>query len=207
MSREILHMIMKLDVKEFERQLALQCAPVIAGIKISNLLVVGNHNEKLLEDFIRGTEMSYFRFLSANQKTTYLLFRRKELDDYLKDEKVRTLLNDLGYADTRLEIVLANFQKKYQTYMDNHIEFPHEMGLLLGYPVEDVLGFILNDGQKFLYSGYWKVYEDLHKKVQLFKSYEDAQTEQVRMLISGMTLDEIFMFYATKNQELFMSAY
>lgn len=75
--------------------------------------------------------------------------------------------------------------------MLHQIDFPHEMGLILGYPVEDVRGFIENNGQNYLYSGYWKVYENLKEKLELFKSYEAVMNEQVYMLKSGMTLEEI----------------
>ncbi len=38
--------------------------------------------------------------------------------------------------------------------MNQGKQFPHEMGLLLGYPVEDVVGFMENNGKNYLYSGY-----------------------------------------------------
>ena len=47
---------------------------------------------------------------------------------------------------------------RYRAYMNGSKIFPHEMGLLLGYPVEDVTGFMVHGGKNSLYSGYWKVY-------------------------------------------------
>ena len=38
--------------------------------------------------------------------------------------------------------------------MEEKGAFPHEIGLLLGYPVEDVLGFIRYQGKNYLYTGY-----------------------------------------------------
>ena len=40
--------------------------------------------------------------------------------------------------------------------MDGKRGFPHEIGLVLGYPPVDVEGFIKKEGRDFLYSGYWK---------------------------------------------------
>ena len=37
-------------------------------------------------------------------------------------------------------------------------EFPHEIGVFLGYPLADVIGFIENRGKNFTACGYWKVY-------------------------------------------------
>lgn len=45
--------------------------------------------------------------------------------------------------------------------MNGEQQFPHEMGLLLGYPIEDVVGFMEHSGKEYLYSGYWKVYENV----------------------------------------------
>ena len=51
-------------------------------------------------------------------------------------------------------------------------EFPHEIGLLLGYPVEDVEGFICNGEENCLYVGYGKVYGELPEKMRLFYKFE-----------------------------------
>ena len=59
--------------------------------------------------------------------------------------------------------------------MEQIAEFPHEMGLLLGYPVEDVEGFIENKGHNYLYAGYWKVYGHVEEKKALFNRYEEAR--------------------------------
>lgn len=44
--------------------------------------------------------------------------------------------------------------------------FPHEIGIFLGYPFEDVEGFIKNKGRNCKCCGLWKVYfhEDEKKK-------------------------------------------
>ena len=62
-----------------------------------------------------------------------------------------------GYQTLRLIDIFEKLCARYQKYMKDHLSFPHELGLLLGYPVEDVLGFIRNEGRNYLYCGYWKV--------------------------------------------------
>lgn len=51
--------------------------------------------------------------------------------------------------------------------------FPHEIGLFLGYPTEDVRGFIRYGGSKALCSGYWKVYENPSVKTAMFAEIRD----------------------------------
>ena len=42
-------------------------------------------------------------------------------------------------------------------YASGEQGFPHEIGVFLGYPVEDVEGYMQNDGKNFLLVGYWKM--------------------------------------------------
>lgn len=46
--------------------------------------------------------------------------------------------------------------------------FPHEIGLFLGYPVEDVKGFIENKGENCVKCGAWKVYCNPEEKMHFF---------------------------------------
>lgn len=49
--------------------------------------------------------------------------------------------------------------------------FPHEMGFFLGYPYEDVLGFIEHEGRDCLAVGPWKVYAHLDRALATFKRF------------------------------------
>ena len=49
--------------------------------------------------------------------------------------------------------------------------FPHEIGIFLGYPVDDVLGFIENKGANYLFCGFWKVYSNPRKAKRAFDEY------------------------------------
>ena len=46
MSKEVFQIIEELDQEDLQTQLALQCAPLLTGIKIANLLIVRNRNAK-----------------------------------------------------------------------------------------------------------------------------------------------------------------
>jgi len=53
--------------------------------------------------------------------------------------------------------------------------FPHELGLLLGIPREDVAGFIENRGANSLFCGYWKVYHNPRQAMKAFARYDMAK--------------------------------
>lgn len=50
--------------------------------------------------------------------------------------------------------------------------FPHETGIFLGYPLEDVLGFESNKAQGFIYSGFWKVYGNKQAAISMMNKYK-----------------------------------
>ena len=184
MCQEVLEIVQEMDRKQIEVKMALQCAPVLTGIKISNLLNVEREYEGSVCRILRNTGIVSYRLLSCENKTVFLLFQRQELDLYLKEPKVQAFFISNGYKDLSLTGILKRFSQQYATYMFRGGKFPHEMGLLLGYPVEDVQGFIEHKGKDYLYSGYWKVYTDLEEKKALFEAYESAK-EALLLLVSG----------------------
>ena len=53
-------------------------------------------------------------------------------------------------------------------------KFPHEIGLFLSYPPEDVLGFILNKACNHKCIGCWKVYGDEQAAKTSFEGTKNA---------------------------------
>ncbi len=195
MCQEVFKIVQEMDKKHIETKLALQCAPLITGIKISNLLIVSTEDEANVRTILKRTGISHYRLLRQDNKTTYLLFHRSKLSAYLQDSEVQDMLSRNGYEKDSLGQIMRRFQKRYETYMSEGEQFPHEMGLLLGYPVEDVVGFMENNGKNYLYSGYWKVYSDVSKKRALFKQYEDSVDDVIRLLDKGIGIRLIIEAY------------
>lgn len=199
MNQELFQIIQNVDLKNLEIQLALQCAPLLTGLKVSNLLIVPNENTEHVVKMFKETEISFFVLSVTIDRTTFLLYRMDELSDYLKEKGVRKLLNMLGYKSYIFEQVLITFRKKYVRYTKDGLQFPHEMGVLLGYPPEDVFGFITNKGKNFLYAGYWKVYDNLLEKLSIFERYDHAKEVVVRLVSYGVSILEIIEIFS-KNK-------
>ena len=72
---------------------------------------------------------------------------------------------------------------KEKMYNYNHLwsDFPHEIGIFLGYPLWDVEGFIANKGQNYKLCGYWKVYEDVSGAIDRFREYDTLREDAVRV--------------------------
>ena len=84
------------------------------------------------------------------------------------DGDAAELLKSCGYAELELSAMLENLSRR----LNKRAEFPHEIGLFLGYPLADVKGFIENKGAGCKLVGFWKVYGDAvaaEKKFSQFK--------------------------------------
>ena len=69
-------------------------------------------------------------------------------------------------------------------------EFPHEIGLFLGYPPEDVEGFIENSHECKM-SGFWKVYGDVHSAELLFEKYKKCMKVYCEQWKNGKTIERL----------------
>ena len=199
MSEDVFQMIRSADVNSLEMGLALQCAPVMAGLKVSNLLCISCHAAYPLNKLLTGTGICFCRLCVSGGRSTFLIYRPRELGAWLALKPVMGLLGQLGYAYSDLEEILHVFGNRYHSHMQGLGAFPHEMGLLLGYPVEDVLGFILNKGRNYLYSGYWKVYYDLPGALELFEHFDEVKETAVRWVSRGGSIGEFVNFFINQG--------
>ncbi len=185
MSKEVLHMVQRMDRNDLDLQMAMQCAPVFGGLKVSNLLIVDSGSRSRVLQNLKDSPISHITLSEYRGKITMLLYREQELKDYFKSRRVKNLLRFLGYEDVPFWELMMEFRRKFQAYQKGTGEFPHEMGIFLGYPVEDVAGFIRHCGQNSLCTGYWKVYRDSKEKKSLFERFEKEEEKMVRYVCGG----------------------
>lgn len=195
MSENAFLLLQEMDLENVETQIIMQCAPVIAGLKISNLLIVSNNNNEHVKTIMHKTGLYWTELLNLNNQTTFLVYRPQKLKEYLEQSKVQALMKNLGYHTCTEQVLIKNVRKKYRDYMISRREFPHEMGLLLGYPPEDVGGFIKHNGKNFLFSGYWKVYENMPAKKKLFLKFEQARETMLQLMSCGISVTDVIDIY------------
>lgn len=191
MSQEIFQIMQKLNAEQAKTQLALQCAPLLMSIKISNLLIINVELKKDLMSIISGTGITAYELFEQDGKVYYLLYFLEELEAYLNLTEIRNILFQEGYQEFDAKALLDQFRIRYQRYTEGKEDFPHEMGVFLGYPAEDVKGFIENEGKNFLYSGYWKVYDRLSEKLYLFQQFERAKEAVIGKISCGWDIRDI----------------
>ncbi len=201
MSTEVINIICNMDMKKIQSQLVLQCAPLIVGLKVSNLFVTEPKYLRALRIILKRSDLSFYVLTSTENKVTCFIFRKKTLEAFLNKKENLCLLKSMGYNENlSLTQKMYEFRRRYRSYQEGLTGFPHEMGVFLGYPAEDVIGFIEKKGQRYLYSGYWKVYEDVDTKKEIFEMYEIAKESLVCLLAGGLSIVEIIEAFCGQHK-------
>lgn len=113
--------------------------------------------------------------------------RRNHLEQLLSDCAYREFLRDVGYTGAGLDGLLAQLVGRLQTQP----EFPHEVGVFLGYPLQNVIGFIENRGQNFTCCGFWKSYGDPAETQACFACYRRCIRDYVDMCEQGVPIERL----------------
>lgn len=167
------------------------CAPTLAGLKTGSMFSfpypdragmltdVRSLNRTLAP---RGICVLPLRYRAG--KALLYVFRPSVLRRDLKEQSARDILQKAGYAEGKLGPCLNRLRERLNSGED----FPHEIGLFLSYPPEDVRGFIENGAKGCKLTGYWKVYGDEKAARKTFEKYRKCTESYQRSLDAGIPL-------------------
>lgn len=168
------------------------CAPTLARIKTANLFSCAYGDTRTLLCFLllwnknlnpKGVYLKLMK--AAGNRALIYVYRKNKLREDLKDERTKDCLEKLGYSTERVEEVLNHLKRRICTME----EFPHEIGFFLGYPPQDVLGFIEHGGKNFKICGCWKVYSDVDEAEKRFNMYRKCRDVYKKVYSCGKTVD------------------
>lgn len=167
--------------------LANQCAPVLADVKPSNLLILTKEEEQIFLETELPEGVYGLRLYRGEKKSTWFLYRKDFLEAVLIWPQAMEFLQAYGYqaVDSTLEEKLVRLAERFTGYKESKMDFPHEMGVFLGYPLHDVKGFIEHRGQNYICSGYWKVYRNEKKAKKTFLLYQTVRDAVLEMISLG----------------------
>ena len=171
--------------------LVLHCAPLLAGMKVSQLLTTDRYAYCKIARLVCGTGIAVRPLLRTSNGITFLLYDPVSLKTHIGCDLHASFLQAHGYTDLSVEKVLAEVSRRYRLYQSGLRTFPHELGILLGYPLHDVIGFIEHAGQNCIFCGYWKVYALPAQKKKLFRSFDLAREEFAKRLQNGAGIRDI----------------
>ncbi len=168
------------------------CSPTLAGVKTANLFTTENTNQKdLLKQIAemnerlnpRDLHVMVLGYTRKNRALIYV-YRKSRLCKDLEDPAIIEILNESGYDSHSVGKCLTTLIHR----LYNQKQFPHEIGCFLGYPAEDVRGFI-EDCKPCKCYGVWKVYGDTKKAKQLFAMYDRCTAAYLTQFHQGASLE------------------
>ena len=176
-----------------EETIVRQAAPTLAGIKTGSMFPYRfeNHAE-LLEDIRAFNRVLVPRgmcllLLRVMEKSALLyLYRPHSLEKDLKDQLSQELLQESGYACSSCAACVRHLVERFRSGED----FPHEVGLFLSYPPEDVKGFI-DDRDNYKASCMWKIYGDEQKSRKLCERFQKCSACYCRLWERGVGLEKL----------------
>lgn len=159
-----------------EQSLITHCAPTLAGLKTAGLFCFSYTSESMLQAELRrhrGRALLY-------------VYRPAKLRQDFQKPGVAPFLQRMGYA-LQPEIALGQLEQR----LARRPGCPHEIGLFLGYPLADVVGFMENGGENCKYTGCWKVYSNVAEARQRFAQFKRCQSIYAVQFQRGKTLSQL----------------
>ena len=179
-----------------EEMLIRHCSPTLAGIKTANMFTCCFENPEDIKRDIRklnsmlvknGLKALPLRF-SGNRALIYV-YRPTRLTEDLKNRTAGCILSGLGYEGKTTRQCIVHLKRR----ICQQAEFPHEIGLFLGYPPEDVKCFMEKGANECKCTGMWKVYGNVEEAQRLFKQYKKCVDIYLTLFSEGREVKRLIV--------------
>ncbi|BEI61061.1 DUF3793 family protein [Blautia luti] len=177
-----------------EKSVIEHCSPTLASIKTGNLFTYKYESEEKLWKSVdgfnecvkeKGVSLTVLR--KSESKALIYVCRSSSLEKDLKKPGVANFMKKYGYESTDPSYALERLRSRLAQRED----FPHEIGLFLGYPLGDVIGFVKNAGQNCKCVGCWKVYCNECEAVKAFAKFKKCTSVYVRLWSQGRSVRQL----------------
>ena len=173
------------------------CMPTLMKIKPASIVNISKQyidNVRTLRNVLDSKLYCFgcnYEILFENQNVyVALIYNSTLLEATLNKFKNNYIFNLYGYEfeNNILHSSIYKFKERFVEYKNGKIDFPHELGVFLGYPIEDVEDYIINKGEKYKLCGFWKVYHDVESAEKTFELFRLIRREAVNLISSGKEL-------------------
>lgn len=183
--------------RTFESVLVEQCAPTLVGLKPASLFRYqpGPSDEGRVPLArwkgalaARGIRVRVLKACPRTGAWMIYLYREAWIARILCQPEIQDFLRRQGYRpEEGCQAMLTRLSRQLCLEED----YPHEIGVFLGYPLEDVEGFIRHRGRDFTCCGYWKVYGDAAAAQRRFDCYRRCTRICLERLRRGTALTKL----------------
>lgn len=174
-----------------EELLVRYCSPTLAGMKTGSMytcsfVAVSSMIDELrrLNSLLAGKGLRILPLRFRNNRALIYVYRPFRLSQDLQNNTACQLLEERGYDSGNPGKCIIRLRQRLSSK-----EFPHEIGLFLGYPPEDVCGFIENRATGWKCTGCWKVYGDADAARKLFAKYKKCTDIYCSLFAKGKSIE------------------
>ena len=171
-----------------EKFLIYNASLVISGAKPSATITIKKDKENLYDkwikygiDFLETIDIQYIDLRECSNALIILIYNEKQLLNYIFRKENKKFLMQLGYSDKNdINNYLYMLKNRYKEF-----NCPHELGIFLGFPLNDVMDFMNCKNKKCLSCGYWLVYNNLKEAKETFSRYDKVKEHTVNYILKG----------------------
>ena len=166
---------------------------VILGSKPAEIInVPGSKEDKKIklsqiEAFFSNCSRITYRIITTHDGGKRVLFiNEKSMEKVLVNKRCINFLKFVGYTS----------DYEFNDYMDELVfrlqseEFPHEIGVFLGYPLKDVLGFMGYGKNELVEVKNWRIYGDKEISYEVYNNFMRDKAIMKEM-IESMNINEL----------------
>ena len=175
----------------FEEYLITHCSPTLASLKPASLFLYHFSSREELYESVAVWDAQFQKkgiritILRENAETALIyVYRPDAMVRELSRPEIISFLVSTGYQAGTIDQML----EQLRTRLHGSEEFPHEIGVFLGYPLNDVLGFIKYHGSNCKGMGDWKVYGDLGEAQKTFAKFKKCREIYANLWHQGRTI-------------------
>lgn len=201
-----------------DRKIVRHCTPTLAALKCASLFTCRDdskpelcsskrtpvHADERAQAFSQELAACRAKLAPAGVRIEVLtrratgellyVYRPTLLARELQKRDVRDFLAREGYRTDSLSQCIDHLHRRIcgtdlASQLTGKCAFPHEIGLFLGYPFADVMGFIENKGKNFLCQGCWKVYTQQRDAQECFCCYRNCTDAYEQLFDEGVPLE------------------
>ncbi len=175
------------DIDYIKAKIYYHIAPTLKGLKPSSIVTLTKDKRDLCNlwdlyknQILLDCGLDYFELKRDDQSINVMVYNKSYLIRTIHNSNNLDFLFQYGYYKSmNLNEILNRLKQRFVNVC------PHEVGIFLGYPIEDVKDFIKHPKKPCLITGYWKVYNDLDYAEKKFKSFDKAKINVMMDIMNG----------------------
>lgn len=182
-------------MRPIENTILIHCAPVLCKVKPAAIITCNGFDAGTVEADLATVRRELSRqgclvveCCRCQRSVSLFIYHRWLLTAFLNVPGVPRFLAQRGYpVEAGIDDVVGMLVKRYRECGT----VPHEIGLFLGYPLEDVMKFEEYKGRQYQICRYWKVYADVEQAKKVFECYDQCRSKLCGLMEKGLTFSGV----------------